>query len=151
MQRIARMVIMVIAPLLLAALWMDHQPAHKPYETPIPAAPPGSVPYAANASGGPQPGLVNPASPTAESLTQGKRLFAINCAMCHGQTHAQPGPVGTKLKPPPPGLGPELIKQRSDAQLFRAITLGFGRMPPFRDKLSAPERWDLVNFLRRRD
>ena len=28
---------------------------------------------------------------------------------------------------------------------------GFGRMPPFKEKLSPQERWHLVNFLRTRN
>jgi hypothetical protein len=42
------------------------------------------------------------------------------------------------------------VQERSDAAFFKAITFGFGRMPPFKDKLSPRERWDLVNFLRTR-
>jgi mono/diheme cytochrome c family protein len=70
--------------------------------------------------------------------------------MCHGQTSARPGAVGTRLKPPPPGLNRELVQGRSDSHIFNAITNGFGRMPPFKDKLAPLERWDLVNFLRTR-
>jgi len=145
MIRMSRMVILVAAPLLTAALWMDNQPSYKPYEQPVVAPPTGSVPVSGGESGGPKPVL-----PTAESLAQGKRLFAIYCALCHGQTSAKPGPVGTKLKPPPPGLDHDLLKKRTDSHIVTAITYGFGRMPPFRDKLTPQERWDLVNFLRTR-
>ena len=145
------MVILVAAPLLMAALWMDNQPSYKPYEPPVVAPPAGSVPVSGKETGGEQAGMPNPVAPTAASLAQGKKLFDINCVICHGQTSAKPGPVGTKLRPPPPGLGHELLKKRSDSQIFTAITRGFGRMPPFNDKISPRERWDLVNFLRTRN
>jgi mono/diheme cytochrome c family protein len=77
-------------------------------------------------------------------------LFDTNCAMCHGQTPAERGPVGKKLIPPPPGLDHDLVRSRSDSHIFKAITSGFGRMPPFKDKLTPEERWSLVNFLRTR-
>jgi len=151
MKRMPALVILVAAPLLTAALWMDNQPSHKPYETPVSAPPAGSVPVSGRESVPPGAEPRNPVAPTAASLAQGEALFAINCAMCHGQTSARPGPVGTRLKPPPPGLDHGLLGERSDAHLFKAITLGFGRMPPFQDKLSPRERWDLVNLLRKRN
>ena len=147
MRRIAGLVLLAVAPLLTAALWMDDQPSYKAYEPPVPASPAGSVPFSGKEPGGRMP---RPVPPTAESLAQGKELFAIYCALCHGQTPAQRGPVGMKLTPPPPGLDHELLTKRSDSHIFTAITRGFGRMPPFRDKLTPGERWSLVNFLRTR-
>jgi mono/diheme cytochrome c family protein len=150
MIRISRIVILVASPLLLAALWMDHQPSYKPYQAPVLVPPATAVPYSAKEITPPQAELQNPVIPTGASLAHGKALFDINCAMCHGQTPSRPGPVGAKLKPPPPGLDPELVQGRSDSHIFKAITNGFGRMPPFKGKISPPERWDLVNFLRTR-
>lgn len=150
MKRIARMTILIASPLLLAALWMDNQPSYKAYETQVLAPPAGSVPVSVRETVSRETELRNPVAPTATSLASGKALFAINCAMCHGQASTRPGPVGNKLKPPPPGLDHELLKDRNDAHIFNAITFGFGRMPPFLDKLTPPERWHLVNFLRTR-
>jgi len=150
MNRYARMTVLLAAPLLLAALWMDNQPAYKAYETPVPAPPAGSVPISGRESAAPGTEPRNPVAATANSLEQGKLLFAINCALCHGETSSGPGPVGSKFKPPPPTLDPELLRARSDAHIFAAITQGFGRMPPFRDKLTPQERWHLLNFLRSR-
>lgn len=150
MIRMSRMIILAAAPLLTAALWMDNQPSYKPYEQPVVAPPAGSVPVSGGESGGQRSGT-KPVPPTAESLAQGKRLFEINCALCHGQTSSKPGPVGTKLKPPPPGLDRDLLKKRTDSHIVTAITYGFGRMPPFKDRISPRERRDLVNFLRTRD
>jgi mono/diheme cytochrome c family protein len=42
------------------------------------------------------------------------------------------------------------LGELGDAQIFKAVTFGFGRMPPFKDKLEPQERWELVNFLRTR-
>ena len=150
MKRIARLVILAAAPLLTAALWMDEQPSYKPYEAPVLAPPTGSVPISGKEIVTPESVPRNPVTPSKESLARGKTLFAINCAMCHGLTPTKPGPVGQKLSPAAPGLGQDLMQSLNDAVIFKAITLGFGRMPPFRDKLAPLERWDLVNFLRSR-
>jgi mono/diheme cytochrome c family protein len=149
MRRIAKPLILAAAPLLLAALWMDEQPSYKAYEAPVLSPPKGAVPVSGREilAGGE---ITNPVTPTAASLAQGEKLFTINCAMCHGPTPREPGPVGKKLRPPPPGLGPEMVRGLTDSAIFLAITRGFGRMPPFQERLTPQERWSLVNFLRTR-
>jgi mono/diheme cytochrome c family protein len=150
MKYLAKLVILAIAPLLTAALWMDRQPSHKPYQAPLLVPPSDSVPSSGREVVSRESEPRNPVEATNQSLEQGKAHFAINCAMCHGETSLKLGPVGQKLAPPAPGLAHDVVQERSDASLFKAITFGFGRMPPFKDKLSPHERWDLVNFLRTR-
>lgn len=145
------MMILLVAPLLLAALWMDQQPAFKPYAEPLLVPPVTAIPFSSTEIVAAHAEVQNPIAPTAQSQAQGQALFAIYCALCHGETPATPGLVGNKLQPPPPGLNPGLLKERSDSQLFMAISNGFGRMPPFKTKLAPPERWHLVNFLRTRN
>lgn len=146
----ARVLILIVAPLLMAALWMDRQPSFKPYSEPVLVPPDTAVPFSRTAIVSPAIELQNPVAPTALSIALGETLFASDCALCHGETSLQPGRVGDKLKPPPPGLSSELLKERSDSHLYKAISNGFGRMPSFREKLAPEERWHLVNFLRTR-
>jgi len=150
MIRYLKAVILIAAPLLLAALWMDKQPSYKPYQAPVLSPPATAVPYSATEIISPQAELQKPVISIEESRARGEMLFEINCAFCHGLTPAKPGPVGMKLKPPPTGLDRELVQKRSDSQIYMAIANGFGRMPPFKGKLSPAERRDLVNFLRTR-
>jgi mono/diheme cytochrome c family protein len=150
MKRKAKLAILVASPLLMAALWMDKQPSYKPYQTPALATPAGSVPVSGKESVELPSGMKNPVAPGEASLALGKALFEINCALCHGQTSAKPGPVGRKFTPPPPGLDHGMVQGLSDSDIFNAIARGFGRMPPFRDKITPAERWSLVNFLRTR-
>jgi len=150
MRRIAIIVILLASPLLLAALWMDHQPSYKPYQAPVLVPPVTAVPFSSTEIVSPQAEMKNRVQPSEASLSNGKKLFDINCAMCHGQTPGKPGQVGTKLKPPPPGLDREMVKSLTDSLIFGAITNGFGRMPPFKGKIPPSERWDLINYLRSR-
>lgn len=150
MKRILKLVILMAVPLLMAAIWMDDQQSYKPYKAPVLSPPAGAVPVSGKEIVSQEAELKNPVTPTAASLSQGKALFDINCAMCHGQTSAERGPVGKKLVPPPPGLDHDMVKGLSDSTIFKTITFGFGRMPPFQDKLMPQERWNLVNFLRTR-
>jgi mono/diheme cytochrome c family protein len=149
-KHISHLIILFAAPLLMAAIWMDDQQSYKAYEAPVLAPPAGSVPVSGKELVSQETELKNPVTATAASLSEGKILFDTNCAMCHGHTSAERGPVGKKLVPPPPGLDPNLVRSRSDSHIFKAITFGFGRMPRFQDKLTPEERWSLVNFLRTR-
>jgi mono/diheme cytochrome c family protein len=150
MKHISMLVVLVAAPLLMAAIYMDDQQSYKPYKAPVLSAPVGAVPVTGREIVSQESELRNPAAPTAASLSRGKTLFETNCAMCHGETSAERGGVGKKLVPPPPGLDHDMLKGLSDAAIFKAITLGFGRMPLFKDKLTPEERWSLVNFVRTR-
>jgi len=150
MKWILKPAILAVAPLLMAAIWMDRQPAYKPYQAPVLAPPATSVPVTGREVVSWQDEPVNPLAANAASQARGKTLYEINCAMCHGHTAAERGPVGKKLTPPPPGLEQELLRERSDSAIYKAISLGFGRMPPFRERLTPQERWHLVNFLRSR-
>jgi len=148
MKRFSHITILAAVPLLMAAIWMDDQQSFKPYRAPVLSPPAGAVPVSGKEIFSQQAELKNPITPTAASLSEGKVLFDINCAMCHGQTSAERGPVGKKLVPPPPGLDPGMVRGLSDSTIFKAITFGFGRMPSFKDKLKPEERWGLANFLR---
>lgn len=144
----AKLIILAFTPLLTASLWMDQQPSYKPYQPPVLTSPAESIPTTGREVGTPE---ANPAKATLHSREQGRIHFTINCALCHGETSSKPGSVGQKLDPPPPGLDHSRVRELSDAFIFRVITLGFGRMPPFKDKLSPAERWDIVNYLRARN
>jgi mono/diheme cytochrome c family protein len=150
MKRIPKLAIFFAAPLLMAAIWMDDQQSYKPYKAPVLAPPADAVPVTGKELVSQDAELKNPVEPTAASLSQGKALFDVNCAMCHGHASAERGTVGKKLVPPPPGLDRDLVRSRSDSHIFKAITFGFGRMPAFKDKLMPEERWLVVNYLRTR-
>ncbi len=149
MKRVVKLAVLLAAPLLTAAIWLDDQPSYKPYQAPVLTPPAASVPVTGKEIV-PQGEFKNPVASTTASLALGKTLFEINCAICHGLSSAERGPVGKKLSPPPPGLDHNMVQGLSDATIFRAVTFGFGRMPPFKDKLTPGERWNLVNFLRTR-
>lgn len=97
------------------------------------------------------PGVQPPQNPypgDPASIKRGEQLFAIHCAVCHGDKGQGGGPVGAYFDPPPPVLSKELLSQRDDATLFLRMTEGFGRMPRMVENLTVNERWDVVNYLR---
>jgi mono/diheme cytochrome c family protein len=150
MKRISLLVVLAVSPFLTGAIWLDDQQSYKPYKAPVLSPPADAVPVTGKEIVSQESELKNPVTPAEASLSQGKALFETNCAMCHGLTSAERGPVGKKLVPPPPGLDHDMVKGLGDPTIFKAMTFGFGRMPAFKDKLTPRERWNIVNFIRTR-
>jgi putative copper export protein/mono/diheme cytochrome c family protein len=86
----------------------------------------------------------------AVSIAAGQRLFAQNCAVCHGPEGAGDGPAARSMLRPPADLQASHTASHTAGDLFWWITAGIpaAGMPGFGDRLSEDDRWDLVNFLR---
>jgi mono/diheme cytochrome c family protein/peroxiredoxin len=104
------------------------------------------------------PPLVSDAYPTtfrrpdvayhAASISEGQRLFAEHCAVCHGPRGAGDGPAAATLQPRPPDLRAHHVALHTAGDLFWWITHGRPPMPAFAERLDAQARWHLVNYLR---
>ena len=96
-----------------------------------------------------QKALKNPVKFTDESAEKGKKLFATQCAMCHGQTGNGKGELAEVMHVSPPDFtNPETLAKRTDGEIFTIINTGSGAMPGEEKRLKVNQAWDLVNFLR---
>jgi mono/diheme cytochrome c family protein len=132
--------------------FMEIQPSYKPMEDPLPP-PPNSVPVEglAYTPGGPAP--ENPVPADSVSVSRGKELFALNCAICHGQEGKGDGIVGAALANKPADLTSPAMRGLRDGDIFLTISQGIPdgtgwRMPPLNENLTVRDRWDVVNFIR---
>ena len=92
----------------------------------------------------------NPIYPDSNSISQGRTLFAQNCAVCHGRSGVPP--AGLDLDPYPLDLTVH-VPQHSDGQLHKFIANGVaGSAMRAWSKgdgaLTDEQIWHLVNFLR---
>ena len=78
-----------------------------------------------------------------------ERLFGIYCAVCHGPSGKEPGPVARRGMVPPPSLHAANAKQLSDAELFEIISKGRGNMAGYEAQLGEADRRKLVSFVRK--
>jgi len=118
------------------ALWAqkDQPPAKPP--TPESKVPPADA------------ARVNPVKPTEESLAKGKKMYVIDCAMCHGKDGDGKGDMASDMKNVTDFTAPDAMKNRTDGELFYVIRKGKGEMPPEGDRVKDDELWNMVNYIR---
>jgi mono/diheme cytochrome c family protein len=91
----------------------------------------------------------NPIRFTDISVARGKELYLSQCAMCHGEKAKGKGTLAPEMNITPPDFtNPDLLSKRTDGELFAIIGQGLAPMPGQSTRLTAWQRWDLVNFLR---
>lgn len=98
-------------------------------------------------------GKTDPLADTPAVLAEGRKLYAANCAACHGAEAAGDGPMANTLNPPPPNLAWTLSGPvAQDDFLYWTIAEGgapFGSaMPAFKSTLKPNEIWSIVSALR---
>ena len=81
------------------------------------------------------------------SIASGKKLFIQNCRNCHGSSGRGDGPFARTL-PSIQNLTDPDMWNKTNQEIFDAITNGKSSMPGYGGSLSKEERWNLVNFVR---
>jgi mono/diheme cytochrome c family protein len=91
----------------------------------------------------------NPVKPTTESLARGKKVYAIDCALCHGDKGDGKGDMSSDIKNITDFTNPNVQKNATDGEWFYIIRKGKGDMPPEDEgRAKKEEVWNLVNYVR---
>ena len=90
--------------------------------------------------------LKNPVAPSEASLVNGRKLFQINCAVCHGESGKGDSP-NAKYGIVSINLTADVTKNRTDGYIFGMIRNGRGAMPTY-NRIEEMDRWDVVNYVR---
>src|SRR5260370_27691838 len=64
----------------------------------------------------------NPVKPTSESLAKGKKMYGIDCALCHGNSGDGKGDIGGDFKNIPDFTNPDPLINRTAGELFYGTT-----------------------------
>ena len=101
------------------------------------------------------PKAANPIPDTEQNLLAGVRLFARNCAACHGSAKGDTAasPIAKGLYQKPPQFATEGVEDDPEGVSFWKIKHGIRLtgMPSFGDALSDDEIWKLALFLKHMD
>jgi mono/diheme cytochrome c family protein len=90
----------------------------------------------------------NPVSQSQGSIAAGQKIFTARCVACHGATGNGDGPDAANLGIHPANLTDPSLRSQPDGALFGRITMGKKPMPAYGMRLSATDRWNLVNYVR---
>ena len=87
--------------------------------------------------------------PTEELLKEGKQLYQLNCASCHGQNGSGDGPKSAGLNPPPRNFQEEKFKYgASSLEIYNTITKGVtGTSMPAFDLLPEQDRMAMAHYV----
>lgn len=138
---------------------MMNQPSIKPQEGVMTPFPSRSVPVTGIpttvASREDTRNMVNPVVASAASIKQGRNLYTIYCAVCHGRVGKADSPVSSKVGAI--DLTDDYVQNDlSEGWLWGTITFGSYVMPSYgvvteqggSNDLSVEERWHVVNYLK---
>lgn len=96
------------------------------------------------------PRLNNPLPPTDGNLIDGMKIYAMNCALCHGGLDNQPSALGKSFYPPSPSL---ILHPLDDPEwhIYHVIRTGirYSGMPAWDKVLSESDSWKVTAFLTR--
>jgi mono/diheme cytochrome c family protein len=93
--------------------------------------------------------LANPVKPTPASIAQGKKMYDIDCQVCHGKDGDGKGDLAADMKVKLADYrDPAALKERSDGELFYIIKNGKGEMASEGDRAKPEAMWNLVNYIR---
>jgi len=91
----------------------------------------------------------NPVKPDAGSISEGKRLFESQCAMCHGKSGDGKGELASTMNLSLKDYSkPASLKDVSDGAMFYVMQKGCGQMLGEEGRLKSDQMWNLVNFIR---
>jgi mono/diheme cytochrome c family protein len=85
---------------------------------------------------------------TQENIQEGKRLFDINCIVCHGPQGKGDGTIVKDEKfATPPDYTSAQIKNLPDGGKYFSITYGKNAMGSYAPQLSPEERWKVIHYV----
>ena len=91
----------------------------------------------------------NPVKPTADSQAKAKKLYAQDCAMCHGDNGNGQTDIGKSMNLSGDWTDPKTLANKQDDALFDMIRKGKGNMPPEAEgRADNNAVWNLIIYIR---
>jgi mono/diheme cytochrome c family protein len=97
---------------------------------------------------GDQWGTGMPIPVTPGLLERGQKVFAINCAVCHGATGQGNGITSKYGLLGIANYHQDKYRQMADGQIFNTIAHGYNTMMAYGDKVTVKDRWAIIAYMR---
>jgi len=97
----------------------------------------------------PAPAATNPVKSTAASLERAKKLYQVDCAMCHGNNGDGKTDLARDMQLTlPDWTNPASLSDKLNQSLFNAIRNGKGKMPSEAEgRANDTEVWNLIHYI----
>jgi cytochrome c1 len=139
--------LLLVLVLAAGCLWAQEKKEPEPPSTATTATTPAS-PHPATISAEDK-ARKNPVKFTEVSVQRGKKIYNTQCALCHGEKGDGKGELAEDMKLNLPDFtNADILKDRTDGELFAIIGAGKDPMPGQAGRMTEPQRWNLVNYLR---
>jgi len=93
--------------------------------------------------------MKNPVASNAESIANGKTLYATHCKSCHGTKGLGDGTKAATLKTEPGNFSSADFQSQTDGSIFYKTSEGRDDMPGFKKKIADKDDiWSIVNYVR---
>jgi mono/diheme cytochrome c family protein len=94
--------------------------------------------------------ITNPFEFTADEISKdGKKLFNVNCAICHGETGDGNGYLSSIDKfPPAPSYFMEPLLSKAEGQRYHTLMYGKNMMGSYATQLNHRERWLVLSYVK---
>ncbi len=143
------LIALLILGLGVGSFWAQEKPAEQEpagAETAAPAAPKAPHVFVVSEE---DAARKNPVRFTEVMVGRGKKIYLTQCALCHGDAGDGKGELAQEMELSPPDFTkPEVLKKRTDGELYAIIGIGSEVMPSQAKRMTDRHRWQIVNFLR---
>jgi mono/diheme cytochrome c family protein len=85
---------------------------------------------------------------SAALLARGRERFDIYCAPCHSRTGDGDGMIVQRGMPRPPSFHSQRLREVPDRHFLQVITLGYGAMYAYADRVPPADRWAITAYIR---
>jgi mono/diheme cytochrome c family protein len=93
--------------------------------------------------------MQNPVPPTGEAIGAGMMIYMQHCQSCQGEEGDGKGEkAGELLIAPADFRDAHKMSLSTDGEFFWQISEGHRPMPAFKGKLTAEERWQVIDYIR---
>jgi mono/diheme cytochrome c family protein len=93
--------------------------------------------------------MKNTVKSSAETIANGKALYAKHCKSCHGAKGLGDGPKAAGLKTSSGDFSGAAFQSQTDGELYYKTAVGRDEMPGYEKKIpEADDLWALVHFMR---
>ena len=91
--------------------------------------------------------MKNPVKKTNETVAEGKKLYDLSCASCHGATGKGDGKKSEHLAKMPADLSLDQIQQDGEGSYFYKVKIGRQGLHSFKNKLEDEDIWTILHFV----